>query len=313
MRHRAPYLFPLGSQLGKDNLILHATARRHSVESYAGPPSIKTVARGRVTWFAGGRELVVDRSSFLVLAAGERYSMNIDEPKPVETCCAFFANGFLERIAADLASPLETALDAPERTAPSLTYLSALHGDRERALTGRVCTLANRCEERLNPSGTEEDFLAVGISLLEYYEQIRAQMARLPAVRSSTRQELFRRLLIGREYIHSHGADPVSLAAVARAACLSPFHFHRGFTRAFQQTPHGYLTQLRLAQARDMIVDGSSVLEACLAVGFSSPSAFTRLFRQRLGCAPSAVQRKSARSVAKAGAIPGTRSSRQGS
>jgi AraC-like DNA-binding protein len=303
VRRPAPYLFPLGTRLGEHNLVLHATARRHSIDSYAGPLSIKTVLRGRVTWVVAGRDLIVDLSSFLVLAAGERYSMKIDEPKPVETCCAFFAKGFLEQIAADLTSPLQTALDAPERTAPSLAYLSALHGDRERALTGRVCTLTKRCEKALNPSGAEEDFLALGVSLLEYYEQIRAQAARLPAVRSSTRQELFRRLLIGREYIHSHGSDPISLANVARAACLSPFHFHRGFTRAFQQTPHSYLTQLRLARARDMIASGSSVLEACIAVGFSSPSAFSRLFRQRLGYAPSAARREFARSGKKAAPI----------
>ncbi|MBV9407005.1 MAG: helix-turn-helix transcriptional regulator [Acidobacteriaceae bacterium] len=129
--------------------------------------------------------------------------------------------------------------------------------------------------------------MVLAISLLEYYEQIRAQAARVPAARSSTRQELFRRLLIGREYIHSHCVDPISLAAVARAACLSPFHFHRGFTRAFQETPHSYLTGLRLAQARNMIARGTSVLDACVAVGFSSPSAFSRLFRKRFGYAPS--------------------------
>lgn len=296
MQRVAPYLFPAGTRLGEHNLILHASARRHSVEGYAGPLSIKTVLRGRVSWVVGGRELVVDASSFLVLAAGERYSMNVDEPKPVETCCAFFAPRFLELIAADLTSPLEAALDCPDRIAPPLAYLSALHGDRERALTGRVCSLAERCEKALSPSGAEEDFVVLAILLLEYYEQIRAQAARVPAARSSTRQELFRRLLIGREYIHSHCSDPVSLAAVARAAYLSPFYFHRGFTGAFQETPHSYLTGLRLARARDMIAGGTSVLDACVGVGFSSPSAFSRLFRKRLGYAPSLVRRELARS-----------------
>ena len=61
----APYLFPAGAQLGKHNLVLHASARRHSVRSYAGPPSIKTVRRGRVSWVVGGRELVVCPTSFL--------------------------------------------------------------------------------------------------------------------------------------------------------------------------------------------------------------------------------------------------------
>lgn len=295
-----PYLFPVGARLGEQNLVLHATARRHSVHNYAGPLSIKTVRRGRVSWMVGGRELVVDPSSFLVLAPGERYSMNIDAPEQVETCCAFFAPGFVEQIALDLTSPAEAALDAPDRIAPPLAYLSALHGDRERALTNRVATVAERCEKSLNPSGTEEGFLVLGAELLEYYQEIRAQAARIPALHSATRQELFRRLLIGRDYIHSHCSESISLAKVARAACLSLFHFHRGFTRAFQQTPHSYLTGLRLTQARDMLERGATVLEACIAVGFSSPSAFSRLFRARFGHPPSEVRRKFARSSKKA-------------
>ena len=253
-----------------------------------------------------GRELVVCPKNFLVLAAGERYSMEIDEAKPVETCCAFFASGFLEQVALDLTSSAEAALDAPERIGPSLAYLSAVHGDREHALTKRVSTLAERCEKQLNPSATEEDFLLLGVALLEFYQQIRAQVDRVPSLRLSTRQELFRRLLVGRDYIHSHYSESVSLANVASAACLSLFHFHRGFKLAFQETPHSYLTRLRLTQAREMIERGASVLEACVAVGFSSPSAFSRLFRARLGQSPSEIRGQFARSGKTALAFSGT-------
>jgi AraC-like DNA-binding protein len=254
------------------------------------------VLHGRVSWVVGERDLVVCPKSFLVLAAGERYSMEIDEVDPVETCCAFFASGYLEQVALDLTSGAEAALDAPDRMGPSLAYLSAVHSDREQTLTHRVATLADRCAKQLNPSGTEEDFLGLATTLLGFYQQIRAQVNRLPCLRLSTRQELFRRLLVGRDYIHSHYLESVSLADVARAACLSLFHFHRGFTLAFQETPHSYLTRLRLTQARTMIESGSSVLESCLAVGFASPSAFSRLFRARLGQSPSEVRRKFARS-----------------
>src|SRR6266849_9320838 len=93
---QVPYLFPEGAHVGADNVVLHARARRHQVEAYAGPLSIKTVLAGQVAWIVGGRELIVDRSSFLIVSAGEKYSMNIAEAKPVETCCAFFAPGFVE-------------------------------------------------------------------------------------------------------------------------------------------------------------------------------------------------------------------------
>jgi AraC-like DNA-binding protein len=80
-----------------------------------------------------------------------------------------------------------------------------------------------------------------------------------------------------------------------RLLALSPFHFHRGFTKAFGQTPHSYVTGLRLAEALRLLESGASALDACLDVGFSSPSAFSRLFRAQFGEPPSAIRRKFAR------------------
>ena len=109
-----PYLFPDGSQFGSDNLVLHASGRRHVVENYPGPLSIKSVIDGQVTWTVDGRDLVVDTNSFLILNDGQKYSMNMEVPRPMETCCAFFRKGFVEQIAQDATSPLEASLDAIE-------------------------------------------------------------------------------------------------------------------------------------------------------------------------------------------------------
>jgi AraC-like DNA-binding protein len=301
---RAPYLFPLGAQIGADNVVLRARAIRHRVDGFAGPLSIKTVLEGRVAWIVGGRELVVDRSSFLILNAGETYSMNIDTPTPVATCCVFFAPGFVEKVALDQTSPLDQSLDSPERDAPFLPYLSAIHQDRPRRLAGQVHGLAPRCQATVAPSGFEEDFLLLADGLLQHYAEVHEQAARLPGVRESTRRELLRRLLRGQEYLHSVGPKPVSLRAAARAACVSPFHFHRGFTMAFGQTPHAYATALRLDRARGMIECGATVIEAALDAGFATPSSFSRAFRQRFGEPPSGARPKFARSGMKREAKP---------
>src|SRR5690349_10287581 len=66
----------LSAPLGTHNAILRARARTHFVKDFPGPLSIKSVTTGSVAWKSGGRELVVDRDSFLVLHDGEPYSMN---------------------------------------------------------------------------------------------------------------------------------------------------------------------------------------------------------------------------------------------
>jgi AraC-like DNA-binding protein len=250
------------------------------------------VVSGVVSWRVGGSDLAVDPSSFLVLNAGDEYSMNLDSVRPVETACIFFRNGFVESNVPDATTPVETALEDPLRAAPSLPFLSRLHHDPGFRLTRRVQTLARRCERELQPSGFEEDFLVLSNELLRLYEEVQAQMARLPALKSSTRQEVFRRLQRGREYLHSSLEEPLSLDSTARVACLSRYHFHRAFTHAFGKTPHAYLTEVRMARAHGLLQAGHPVAEACTEVGFTSTSSFSRLFRGMYGVPPSAIRKR---------------------
>lgn len=286
-----PYFFPAGARLGEDNLVLHASARRHVVNDLPGPLSIKSVIAGQVVWVSGGRSYQVDPDSFLVLGDGERYSMNIDEPDPVTTCCVFFRRGFAERVAQDATTPLEASLDEPDRDPPPLLFLSRLHSDREGAMLRRVHSLSYRCGLELQPSAFEEEFLTIAHDMLALYREVPAQIARVPAAKASTREELFRRLQSAREFLHSQAAHGASLEAAARAANLSPYHFHRAFRACFGETPHAWLTAVRLAKAHGLLEAGRSVLESCVETGFSSAASFSRLFRSRYGVHPSVVRK----------------------
>jgi len=290
-RTQPTYLFPEGAKFSLDNVVLHARGRRHNVTDFAGPLSIKTVVNGSVGWTVGGREYMVDNTSFLVLGDDEKYSMDFDVPQIMETACVFFQTGFVEKMAQDATTPVTTSLDAPDRTAPPLPYISRLHTDSDLAIVRRVQTLARRCSAALQPSSFEEDFFLISNDLLGLYEQIRSRMARVPALKSSTREELFRRLETGREYIHGHADGPLSLEAVARAACLWRYHFHRVFAQVYEKTPHAYLTEIRLARAQSLLKRGMAVVDVCVDIGFSSPSSFSRLFRIRYGVSPAAARK----------------------
>jgi AraC family transcriptional regulator len=284
-------LFPDGARFGADNLVLHARAKKHFVDGIAGPLSIKTVIEGEVTWKLARREVKVDSHSFLMLREDEKYSLDIDGHQPVETCCIFFQSGFAEQVLQDATTPLDASLDDPSRGAPALPFLSYLHSDPAGRLLPHIHTLARHAAGELAPSASEHAFLDVAARLLLFYKDVQTQMARLPAAKAATREELFRRLLIAKEYIHSHRDAPLSLDAVAKAACLSRYHFHRAFTEAFRSTPHAYITELRLDRAHLLLRQGAPVTQTCMDVGFSSLSSFSRLFRGRYGAAPSRISK----------------------
>jgi|SRR5262245_35319045 len=100
------------------------------------------------------------------------------------------------------------------------------------------------------------------------------------------------RLLRARERMQDQPAVGPSVAALAAEVRLSRAHFLRSFTEAFGVTPHAYLTEVRLHQAKRALARGASVTEACLDVGFSSLGSFSSLFMRRFGITPRDWQRR---------------------
>jgi AraC-like DNA-binding protein len=82
------------------------------------------------------------------------------------------------------------------------------------------------------------------------------------------------------------------LDVAAREACISPFHFHRLFSRTYGQTPHEFATERRIERARRMLLEGDeSVTEVCFDVGYSSLGTFSSKFLRHVGCTPSEFRR----------------------
>jgi AraC family transcriptional regulator len=82
------------------------------------------------------------------------------------------------------------------------------------------------------------------------------------------------------------------LAALAREAGCSPFHFARLFKQETGCSVRGYRQRLRLAVAMDMITQGANDLTAvALDAGFAHHSHMTSAFRALLGRTPSEVRR----------------------
>lgn len=91
------------------------------------------------------------------------------------------------------------------------------------------------------------------------------------------------------DYIVSQLTEPLRLEEVARAAHLSPFHFHRVFRALVGVTLADFVKRLRLDKSLSLMAHSrqSSLTSIALASGFSSSSDFSRCFKQRFGVPPS--------------------------
>ncbi|PYT31427.1 MAG: AraC family transcriptional regulator [Acidobacteria bacterium] len=299
---RAPaessHVNPPAETLGTCNAVLWGRGRRqYHVREFPGPLSIKSMVSGAAEWRVGRSRFDVDRDSYLVLNHAQPYSITIDAKQPVETFCVFFEKGFVEDASSSLARPAEILLDDPfTENAPSVGFFDAL-----RPKDSSMSRLLSRMRQSLS-NGAGEDrideiFYQLALELARLRSELPREISKLPAVRRSTREELFRRLHSGKAAMDAGLGTPLKLHEVARAACLSPFHFHRLFKTAFGETPHEYATRRRLEKAVRLLGETDEpVTEISFETGFQNPASFSTLFRSRMGMSPREFRRKKARS-----------------
>jgi len=91
-------------------------------------------------------------------------------------------------------------------------------------------------------------------------------------------------------FMERHYAGRVSLDQLCRCAGVSRSTLLRGFARAKGVTPYGYLENLRVGKARELLERGVPPVEAALRTGFSDQSHFTNCFSRFTGLPPGAYR-----------------------
>jgi AraC family transcriptional regulator len=90
------------------------------------------------------------------------------------------------------------------------------------------------------------------------------------------------------ERLNSDDDEDVSLAALAEDAGLSRFHFCRAFKASTGLSPHAWLRQHRLEQAKEMLREPTmSIVTVAATLGYGSQTAFAAAFRKLVGESPS--------------------------
>ncbi len=287
-------LNPRGSaDFGRRHVILNGhTSKPMQVTSFTGPFSIKSVMTGCAVWQTEQGRYEMTPGRHLILNAGTAYSLTIDAHAPVETFCVFFQDGFVEQALRSVTAPDAALLDSPDGRAESFALLESIH-DSAHSLGPQLSAMHRMIREdsvdALPLSGVMQN---AAVTIVSRSAALTRLSRRLPATRASTRRELVRRLHQARDFMRSQLANPLALPDVARAACLSPFHFHRSFRTFFGETPHHHVVRLRLDRAADRLRRSSvPVTDIALDVGFENPAHFSRAFKGRFRCTPQEYRR----------------------
>ncbi len=283
------------------SFILHERASSYFWREPGGWLSVKSTLAGEVQYTADGARFLVDESGYLVLNAGRPYVVAIEAHQPVESFCVFLGQDLVADVLQALTAPAEDLAAgegrAPARRCPDPQPFVERVYPHDALVTPALRAL--RAALELGPGGAgalTEGLHLLADGLLCLHREVQREMRRLPQVRASTRAELYRRLHHARDFIDSSMCEPVSLAATASVARLSPCHCLRLFKQAFGETPHQYMTRRRLERAQKLLLQSSrSVTDICFALGFESLGSFSWLFRRRLGASPQEFRKRAAR------------------
>jgi AraC family transcriptional regulator len=286
-------LNPRAGELPYCSAVLNGRGTRYEVNDYRTTLSLKSVVRGAARYHTPQGRYLLTPDSFLILNDGQRYSLEFEGQGQVrtETLCPFFQHGFLEQAAACAIARPERQLDDIDRSAPALDFCERLY-PKSGAVARELAELhAGLCGPQASAAWLEDRVYGLAQALAGLRLQVRGEAESFPGLRPATRMELYRRLHRGRDFLASCYDQPLTVAAAARVAGLSPFHFQRMFKLAFGRTPMQFLQETRLEAARRLLAhSGDGVTAICFAVGFESLGSFSWLFRGRFGVSPRAFR-----------------------
>jgi len=88
------------------------------------------------------------------------------------------------------------------------------------------------------------------------------------------------------EYLLERLNDSITLDDLADYADLDKFHLCRAFRAQVGMPPHTYLTHLRIARAKELLLRGVRASDVAPLVGFYDQAQLTRHFRRLVGTTP---------------------------
>jgi AraC-like DNA-binding protein len=168
-------------------------------------------------------------------------------------------------------------------TAVALPMADVAHVHTE----GRAVTIPQleADDERAAPFHRLLDAASAGVDRLSLEVAVAEAVSAL-AVISSAHPDYTRPVRRAIDYIRSSLGDSITLADLAAHARLDKFHLCRAFRAQIGMPPHTYLTHLRIARAKSLLLGGVRASDVAPLVGLYDQAQLTRHFRRIVGTTP---------------------------
>ncbi|WP_443937246.1 helix-turn-helix transcriptional regulator [Pedobacter sp. MW01-1-1] len=266
----------------RNRMVSESTCEANRAEQHAAY-TIKFVFRGAEDCELNNRKMRIYPDSFVLIKAGSKVKSSINSLEPVDTFSISFEQRFIDSFV--LQHQMSGGIDT--------SHLEDSFNESLYPISSDMLLTVKHLKRALESGSEDEIVINEGMkqALINYLKihdsEYIQKIDKLSFIKSKTREDVLRRLIVAKEFISSFFNQNITLEDIAEHACLSVNHLLRTFKEAYDISPYQYLMQVRLNRAKELLKTTSySLNEVVMMVGFGCPSSFIRLFKSTFNTTP---------------------------
>jgi AraC family transcriptional regulator len=276
-----------------DTVVIHAsTTEKYYYPEHSTPHLLVANFVNRGHYMLNQQKVETSPRHFYFLNPHDTLEIQFPDKAPLQTWMILFEEKFIDSCLHVLHTSHQQLLDTPHDRPPLSPRFPGVPFDLTDTVQRQMALLVSN---RLDQDGIQPILFDLITECTRLNSDTQKGIEKITAIKKSTREELYRRLYLAREWINDSLSGQITpgqitLDQMAAAACLNKFHFLSNFKQLFGVTPHQYLMEKRLQKAFDLLKQQRhSVTEVCALLGFESIGSFSNQFRKRFRTPPSQI------------------------
>ena len=107
---------------------------------------------------------------------------------------------------------------------------------------------------------------------------------RIDAVKTTTRKELLRRLLIAKNYMDDHCGQDISIRDLSKICLIAEYRFYHLFKSVYKMSPYQYILEKKMNKAKELFKTGKYTwTEIAIITGYDNISSFSKAYKRFFG------------------------------
>jgi len=254
--------------------------------------SIRTISDGYQYHEVNKKNIVLNKENYLIIREGEEFNSAISTNKEVEGILVAFERDDVLDYFNSYTKSNRQLLDDPfekERVEVPLESQSVpIRNELKSLMTQLQHGILNNMQYQIY---YDELFMQILQNVLRDQDELKVIVKSIDSKKSSTNEEVFRRLRNAKDYIDANLSQNLSIKKISKVATMSPYHFVRSFRKVYRKSPHQYISMQRILFAKFLLRDSDEIIDlVCKKVGFLNSSSFIRLFKSHVGCTPNSYR-----------------------